>query len=479
MKRNLTMLMDFYELTMGNEYYINGLKDTVVYFDMFYRRNPDKGGYVICAGLEQLIDYIKNIKFSKEDIEYLRSLKMFDEGFLNYLVSFRFTGDIWAVPEGTPVFPGEALVTVKAPVIEAQLVETMLLISINHQSLIATKANRIVRAAQGRPVYEFGSRRAQGADGAIYGARASIIGGCMGTACTIVGENSKVPISGTMAHSNVQLLKNEYDAFKMYARTYPDKCALLVDTYNVLKSGVPNAIKVFDEEVVPRGFRPMGIRIDSGDLTYLSTQARKMLDDAGYKDAQIGASNSLDENIIRDVISEGAKLDWFGVGENMITAKSEAVFGGVYKLVAVEENGTISPRIKISENVEKITNPGFKKTYRLYGRNNNKAIADVITLHDEIIDENNPYVIFDPNYTWKKKIVKNFYVKELQTKVFENGECIYTNPSVTEIRDICKKQLDTLWEEVLRFENPHTYYVDLSRKLWNVKQEELDKYSFE
>lgn len=479
MERNLTMLMDFYELTMSNEYYVNGLKDTIVYFDMFYRRNPDNGGFVICAGLEQLIDYIKNIKFTQEDIEYLRSRKMFDEGFLNYLSTVRFTGDIWAVPEGTPVFPGEALVTVKAPIIEAQLIETMLLLTINHQSLIATKSNRIVRAAQGRPVFEFGSRRAQGFDGAIYGARASIIGGCQGTACTIVGENFDVPVVGTMAHSNIQLLKNEYDAFKMYARTYPDKCALLVDTYNVLKSGVPNAIKAFDEEVVPRGFRPMGIRLDSGDLTYLSIRSRKMLDDAGYKDAQIGASNSLDENIIRDVISEGAKIDWFGVGENLITAKSEAVFGGVYKLVAVEENGRISPRIKISENVEKITNPGFKKTFRLFDRNNNKAIADVITLHDEVIDENNPYVIFDPTFTWKKKVVKNFYAKELQAKIFENGECIYRNPSVSDILDFCKKQVNTLWEEVLRFENPHKYYVDLSKKLWEVKQEELDKYSFE
>lgn len=479
MERNLTMLMDFYELTMSNEYYVNGLKDTIVYFDMFYRRNPDNGGFVICAGLEQLIDYIKNIKFTQEDIEYLRSRKMFDEGFLNYLSTVRFTGDIWAVPEGTPVFPGEALVTVKAPIIEAQLIETMLLLTINHQSLIATKSNRIVRAAQGRPVFEFGSRRAQGFDGAIYGARASIIGGCQGTACTIVGENFDVPVVGTMAHSNIQLLKNEYDAFKMYARTYPDKCALLVDTYNVLKSGVPNAIKAFDEEVVPRGFRPMGIRLDSGDLTYLSIRARKMLDDAGYEDAQIGASNSLDENIIRDVISEGAKIDWFGVGENLITAKSEAVFGGVYKLVAVEENGRISPRIKISENVEKITNPGFKKTYRLFDRNNNKAIADVITLHDEVIDENNPYVIFDPTFTWKKKVVKNFYAKELQAKIFEHGECIYRNPSVSDIRDFCKKQVNTLWEEVLRFENPHKYYVDLSKKLWEVKQEELDRYSFE
>lgn len=479
MERNLTMLMDFYELTMSNEYYVNGLKDTIVYFDMFYRRNPDNGGFVICAGLEQLIDYIKNIKFTQEDIEYLRSRKMFDEGFLNYLSTVRFTGDIWAVPEGTPVFPGEALVTVKAPIIEAQLIETMLLLTINHQSLIATKSNRIVRAAQGRPVFEFGSRRAQGFDGAIYGARASIIGGCQGTACTIVGENFDVPVVGTMAHSNIQLLKNEYDAFKMYARTYPDKCALLVDTYNVLKSGVPNAIKAFDEEVVPRGFRPMGIRLDSGDLTYLSIRARKMLDDAGYEDAQIGASNSLDENIIRDVISEGAKIDWFGVGENLITAKSEAVFGGVYKLVAVEENGRISPRIKISENVEKITNPGFKKTYRLFDRNNNKAIADVITLHDEVIDETNPYVIFDPTFTWKKKVVKNFYAKELQAKIFEHGECIYRNPSVSDIRDFCKKQVNTLWEEVLRFENPHKYYVDLSKKLWEVKQEELDRYSFE
>ena len=475
-KNNLTMLTDFYEITMANGFFVAGQGEKIVYFDMFFRTIPDDGGLAIMAGVEQVIHYIKNLSFTEEDLSFLREKKMFDERFLDYLRNFHFCCDIWAVPEGTPVFPYEPIVTVRGPAMQAQFVETMILVLINHQSLIATKSSRIVRAAQGRPVMEFGSRRAQGCDGAIYGARASYIGGCSGTACTIVDREFGIPALGTMAHSWVQLFDTEYDAFRAYAQTYPGACVLLVDTYDVLKSGVPNAIRVFNEVLVPNGYRPKGIRIDSGDITYLSKKARIMLDEAGFPDCAITASNSLDEYTIQDMIRQGAKVDSFGVGERMITASSAPVFGGVYKLAAVEENGQIIPRIKVSENVAKITNPGFKKLWRLYDRDNGKAIADIITLHDEVIDDTQPYEIFDPEHIWKRKTVSNFRAVPMQVQLFRAGECVYNSPSVEDIRSYCKAQLDTMWDEVLRFENPHKYYVDLSQKLWDVKQQLLLKY---
>jgi nicotinate phosphoribosyltransferase len=476
-ERNLTMLVDFYELTMGNGYLKNGVGNKIAYFDMFFRRVPDGGGYCIMAGVQQLVEYMSNLKFTDEDIDYLRAKDLFSEDFLNYLVNFEFCCDVWAVPEGNPVFPNEPLVTVKGPAIQAQFIETMILLTINHQTLIATKANRICRAAQGKPVMEFGSRRAQGYDGAIYGARAAIIGGCSSTACTIADEMFGIPAVGTMAHSWVQLFSTEYEAFKAWAETYPDNCTLLVDTYNVLKSGIPNAIKVFDEVLKPLEIRPKGIRIDSGDITYLTNKSRKMLDAAGYEDVKIIISNSLDEHIIRDVYNQGAKVDGFGVGERLITAKSEPVFGGVYKLVAIEEGNTLVPKIKISENQEKITNPGFKKIYRIFDRTSNMAIADLLTLADETIDESKPLVIFDPVYTWKKKKVKNYYVKDLQVQIFNKGKAVYDSPDVLSIREFAKTETEKLWPEVLRFENPHSYYIDLSQKLWDLKQGLLLKLS--
>lgn len=472
--RNLTMLTDFYELTMANGYYKNGFKDTIAYFDMFFRTIPDGGGYVIMAGVEQLVDYFRNLSFSKEDIDYLRG-KGFSEDFLDYLANFRFACDVWTVPEGTPIFPGEPIVKVKGPVIQAQFVETMVLLTINHQSLIATKANRVVRAAQGRAVMEFGSRRAQGFDGAVYGARAAYIGGCAGTACTISDEMFGTPALGTMAHSWVQLFDSEYDAFKAYAEEYPDACTLLVDTYNVLHSGVPNAIKVFDEVLAPMGKRPKGIRIDSGDIAYLSRKARKMLDDAGYPDCSIVASNSLDEYIIRDMLLQGAKVDSFGVGERLITSSSSPVLGGVYKLCAVEKDGEIIPKIKLSENVQKITTPGNKRVYRLYDRESGKAAADLITLASETVDDSRPYELFDPDFTWKRKTLTNYTARELLEPLFRKGECVYKERNIEEIKSYCREQIDTLWDEVTRFENPHNYYVDLSQQLWDVKHELLRK----
>lgn len=472
--RNLTMLTDFYELTMANGYFKNGFKDTIAYFDMFFRTIPDGGGYVIMAGVEQLVDYFRNLSFSKEDIDYLRG-KGFSEDFLDYLANFRFACDVWTVPEGTPIFPGEPIVKVKGPVIQAQFVETMVLLTINHQSIIATKANRVVRAAQGRAVMEFGSRRAQGFDGAVYGARAAYIGGCAGTACTISDEMFGTPALGTMAHSWVQLFDSEYDAFKAYAEEYPDACTLLVDTYNVLHSGVPNAIKVFDEVLAPMGKRPKGIRIDSGDIAYLSRKARKMLDDAGYPDCSIVASNSLDEYIIRDMLLQGAKVDSFGVGERLITSSSSPVLGGVYKLCAVEKDGEIIPKIKLSENVQKITTPGNKRVYRLYDRESGKAAADLITLASETVDDSRPYELFDPDFTWKRKTLTNYTARELLEPLFRKGECVYKERNIEEIKSYCREQIDTLWDEVTRFENPHNYYVDLSQQLWDVKHELLRK----
>jgi putative nicotinate phosphoribosyltransferase len=475
-KTNLTMLTDFYELTMANGYFANGYKDRICYFDMFFRKVPDNGGYAIMAGVEQLVDYIKNLQFTEEDINFLRTKKIFREKFLDYLKNFHFSCDVWAVPEGTPIFPGEPIVIVRGPVIQAQFVETMILLCINHQSLIATKTNRIVRAAQGRAVMEFGSRRAQGFDGAILGARAAYIGGCVGTACTISEKLFSVPALGTMAHSWVQLFDTEYEAFKAYATEYPASCTLLVDTYNVLKSGIPNAIKVFNEVVVPQGYRPSGIRIDSGDITYLSRKARKMLDDAGFEDCKICASNSLDEYIIQNMLLQGAKVDTFGVGERLITSSSEPVFGGVYKLVAVEtETGELKSKIKISENVSKITTPCFKSLWRLYDRETDKAIADVITMHDEVIDDTKPYTIFDPEHIWKRKTLENFKAVPLLVQVFKDGECMYKERALNAIRSYCASQVDTLWEEVTRFENPHTYYVDLSQKLWDEKNRLLSE----
>ena len=474
-ERNLSMLCDFYELSMSNGYFRNKMADRICYFDLFYRSVPDAAGFAIAAGLEQVIEYVKDLHFTEEDIAYLRNKGGFCEEFLDYLRDFRFTGDIYAVPEGTPIFPNEPILTVRAPAIEAQLIETYLLLAINHQSLIATKANRIVRAAQGRTVLEFGSRRAQGADGAVIGARAAYIGGCHGTACVLTDRLYGVPAGGTMAHSWVQMFGDEYLAFKTYCELYPHNATLLVDTYNTLKSGVPNAIRAFKEVLLPQGITQCAIRLDSGDISYLSKKARKMLDDAGLTECKIVASNSLDEYLIRDLMMQGAQIDTFGVGERLITSKSAPVFGGVYKLVAVEENGEIQPRIKVSENTAKITNPHFKRLFRLYDKTTGKAIADELLLWDEAIDESEPHTIFDPNATWKKKTLENFVAKELQVPVFIGGECIYESPSIHEIQAYCKQQLDTLWDEVKRFENPHNYYVDLSQKLWDVKRALLDK----
>ena len=467
---NYTMLCDFYELTMGNGYFQTGIADQICYFDVFFRNVPDGGGFAIAAGLEQVIDYIENLRFDDEDIEFLRAKGVFCEEFLDYLRHFRFTGDIWAVPEGTPIFPREPILTVRAPAIEAQFIETYLLLTLNHQSLIATKSNRIVRAAQGRPVSEFGSRRAQGSDGALLGARASYIAGCAGTACTLADELYGSPAGGTMAHSWVQMFPDEYTAFKTYCELYPHAATLLVDTYNVLKSGVPNAIRAFKEVLLPQGITSCAIRLDSGDLTYLSRKARQMLDEAGLTECKIVASNSLDEYIIRDLLLQGAKIDSFGVGERLITSKSEPVFGGVYKLAAVEDGeGNIIPKIKISENPAKITNPHFKKVYRLFSRYSGKALADLITLHDETVDDSRPLELFDPEATWKRKTITDFTARELLVPIFRGGERVYTSPSLAEMRTYCAAQIDLLWDEVKRFENPHNYYVDLSQKLWDIK----------
>ena len=469
-KLNLTMLCDFYELTMGNGYFEKGFQDRICYFDVFFRQCPDGGGFAIAAGLEQIVHYIQDLHFDPEDIAYLRGRNLFSEDFLQYLADFRFTGDIWAVPEGTPIFPREPIITVRAPAIEAQLIETFLLLSINHQSLIATKANRVVRAAEGRAVLEFGSRRAQGADAAILGARAAYIGGCNGTACTISDQLFGVYAGGTMAHAWVQMFDSEYEAFKAYCQLYPHNATLLVDTYNTLHSGVPNAIRVFNEVLKPLGITKCGIRLDSGDMAYLTQQARKMLDDAGWTECQISVSNSLDEYIIQDILRQGAKIDMFGVGERLITARSEPVFGGVYKLAAVEHaDGTIEPKIKISENVGKITNPHFKKFYRFFGNDTGKAIADYLCVYDETVDDSGEMEIFDPDATWKTKTVYDFTAKEMQVPIFKNGKLVYELPSLEQIRAYCLEQVETLLDEVKRFDNPHNYYVDLSKKLWDIK----------
>ena len=463
-KTNLTMLCDFYELTMANGYFQTGLQDRICYFDVFYRSVPDKGGFAIAAGLAQVVEYIQELCFDQEDVDYLRTKGCFSEEFLTFLRGFKFTGDIWAVPEGTPVFPNEPIMTVRAPAIQAQFVETFLLLTLNHQSLIATKSNRIVRAAEGRPVAEFGSRRAQGADGALLGARASYIAGCAATACT-------------MAHSWVQMFPDELTAFKTYCRLYPNNATLLVDTYNVLKSGVPNAIRAFQEVLVPQGITKCGIRLDSGDLTYLSQKARELLDGAGFTDCKIVASNALDEYIIRDLVRQGARIDSFGVGERLITSRSEPVFGGVYKLAAIEgDDGTIIPKIKISENAAKITTPHFKKIYRIFSKDTGKAEADLICLHDEEFDFSQPLELFDPDATWKRKVYTDIEARELMVPIFRGGELVYQVPDLQTSRAYCQRQVDALWDEVKRFENPHNYYVDLSQKLWDIKQSLLNSH---
>lgn len=474
-KRNLSMLTDFYELTMGNGYLKSGMADTVAYFDMFFRKIPDGGGFVINAGLEQLVEYFQNLCFEDEDIEFLRSKGIFSEEFLDYLKNFKFSCDVWAIPEGTPVFPHEPLLTIRGPIMQCQLVETMVLLTINHQSLIATKSNRVVRAANGRGVMEFGSRRAQGYDGALLGARAAYIGGCIGTACTLAEKEYGVPALGTMAHSWVQSFDTEYEAFKAYAETYPDGTLLLVDTYNTLKSGVPNAIKIHNEVLKPMGKKLSGIRIDSGDLAYLSKEARKMLDSAGLFDCKIVASSSLDEYLIRDIISQGAEVDLFGVGENLITSKSSPVFGGVYKIVAVEKEGEIVPRIKLSDNPEKVTTPGYKRVYRFYDAKTDKARGDLLTLPNETIDTSREYVLFDPVHTWKKTLLKDYYVKELQVPVFKAGELVYELPTLLEIKAYSEREVSKLWDEMMRFEFPQKYHVDLSEQLWELKMNMLQK----
>lgn len=474
-KTNYTMMCDFYELTMANGYLEAGAGETIAYFDVFFRTIPDQGGFAIACGLEEIVRYIENLRFTGEDIEYLRSKNIFPEKFLDYLKNFKFVGDIYAVPEGTVVFPNEPVLIVRAPAAQAQFIETFVLTVVNHQSLIATKAQRIVRAAEGRPVFEFGARRAHGAESATLGARAAYIAGCAGTSCTLTDKLFGVPAAGTMAHSWVQMFDNEYEAFRKYCETYPDNALLLVDTYDTLKSGIPNAIKAFNEVLKPLGKRPKGVRLDSGDIAYQSKKAREMLDKAGYPDCKIFASSSLDEYLIRDLLYQGAKIDAFGVGERLITSKSSPVFDGVYKLCAVEIDGTIVPRIKISENVEKITIPHFKRVYRLYDKENRKAIADLITIHDEYVDETKEYELFDPQAIWKRKTIVNFIKRELLVPVFLNGKRVYELPSLDDIRDYCRREVDSLWDEVTRFENPHRYYVDLSQKLWDLKQEMLRK----
>jgi nicotinate phosphoribosyltransferase len=469
---NLSMLCDFYELTMANGYLGCGMGDKIVYFDAFYRSNPDGGGYAIAAGLEQIVDYINNLKFSDEDIGYLRSKKCFSEEFLLYLKNFRFTGDVWAVPEGTVVFPGDPLLIVRAPVMQAQFIETYILMALNHQSLIATKASRMVRAAAGRPISEFGARRAHGSAAAMLGARAAYIGGCAATSCTIADLRYGVPATGTMAHSWVQMFDDEYTAFKTYCEIYPQDAVLLIDTYNVLESGLPNAIRAFREVLLPRGITKCGVRLDSGDIAYLSRRVRERLDEAGFPQCRIIASNSLDEYIISDLLRQGAKVDAFGIGERLITSKSDPVFGAVYKLAAVEdEAGRIIPKIKISENVGKITTPHFKKVYRLRDRESGKAEADLICIWDERIDDTRPLEIFDPEYTWKRKTLTDFTAHELLVPVFRGGKQIYKLPALDEIRAHCTAELDGVWDEVRRFTNPHNYYVDLSERLWHCRHD--------
>jgi len=464
---------ELFELNLANAYLQNGMADTIAYFDMFFRQTPDAGGFALMAGVEQLAECLDNIRFSGEQLAFLQE-NGFGSGFLDYLKDFRFSCDVWAVPEGTPVFPGEPLVTVRGPVAQAQLIETLVLMHINHQSLIATKANRVARAAQGRAVVEFGSRRAHGYTAALLGARAASIGGCRASTSTAACMDFGIEPEMTMTHSWVQMFTCELEAFCVYARTCPEQCTLLVDTFNTLASGIPNAIEAFNRELLPRGFRPKAVRIDSGDIAYLSRKARKMLDDAGFPDCAIVASNSLDEYLIRDMLGQGARVDVFAVGERLITSASSPIFTGVYKLGALERGGVIEPKIKLSENVTKITTPCFKKLWRLFDRETGKAIADLITLNGEEIDESKPYELFDPDFTWKRKTIEHYVARPLQQSIFEKGTCVYRSPALGQIREYCAQQVDTLWEEVLRFENPHHYYVDLSQALWDEKHKLIE-----
>lgn len=471
--------MDYYELTMSNGYFVKGLKDKIVVFDMFYRKNPDNGGFVVSAGLEQLIDYIQNINFSDADIEYLKSKKEFSEEFLNYLANFKFTGTIDAVPEGTICYPNTPIVTVTAPVIEAQLIETMLLLTVNFQSLIATKASRICRAAgnAGSVVMEFGARRAHGADAAVLGARAAFIGGAGSTATVMADEKFGVPAVGTMAHSWVQFFDTEFEAFKAYAEVYPDNCTLLIDTYDIIKSGAVNAIRVAKEVLEPMGKRLKGVRLDSGDLAYFSKKIRKMFDKEGMQDCKIVVSNSIDEFLIKSLQKQGARIDSYGVGERMITSKSDPVFGGVYKLAAVQNSdGEFVSKIKISENVDKITNPGRKKLWRVYSRETGYGLADLLTMYDEEVDTSKPFPYVDPVKPWKKMQFENVDIKELQVPIFIEGKLVYEKPSLDDIKNYVAYQLENqVWEEEQRYENPHIHYVDLSKKLYNVKKSMLEK----
>ncbi|WP_314157385.1 nicotinate phosphoribosyltransferase [Stomatobaculum longum] len=478
--RNLTLLTDLYELTMMQGYFENEDVNQTVIFDMFYRNNPEGNGYAICAGLEQLIDYVKNLHFTEDEIDYLKSLGIFKPAFLAYLRDFRFTGDIYAIPEGTVIFPREPLVKVIAPIMQAQLIETALLNIINHQSLIATKTARIVRAAQGDGVMEFGCRRAQGPDAAIYGARAAIIAGCVGTSNVLCGQMFHVPVSGTHAHSWIMSFPDELSAFRAYAKLYPDACILLIDTYDTLDSGLPHAIQVF-KELREQGIHPKryGIRMDSGDLAYLSKKVKAALDAEGFTDAIISASNDLDEGLIGSLKAQGATINSWGVGTNLITSKDCPAFGGVYKLAAIwnEPEQRFEPKIKISENAEKITNPGDKKIYRIYDAQG-MIVADLIALADEEFSSKDPLLLFDPIETWKKTLLPggSYSMRELLVPVFRKGDCVYESPSVKEIQNICRRELNTLWEESKRFEYPHQTYVDLSRKLWNLKNNLLERY---
>ncbi len=475
-KTNLTMLCDFYQLTMSNGYHQSQMNQQICFFEVFFRSVPDKGGFAIAAGLAQVVEYIENLAFDPEDIAFLKEKGIFSQDFLDYLAEFRFRGDIWAVPEGTPIFPNEPIFVVRASAIEAQFIETYVLLSLNHQSLIATKSNRIVRAAEGRPVFEFGSRRAQGAEGALLGARASYIAGCQGTACTMADQFFSTPAVGTMAHSWVQMFDSELESFITYCNIYPNNAVLLVDTYDVLHSGIPNAIRAFQEVLLPKGITSCGIRLDSGDLTYLSKKAREMLDEAGLSNCRIVASNALDEYIIRDLLTQGAAIDSFGVGERLITSRSEPVFGGVYKLVAVEKEGKVLPKIKISENAAKVVTPHFKKLYRVYSQETGMAEADLLCCHDEEMPKGEPLELFDPQDTWKRKTFQNYQLKSLLVPIFQEGKRVYTLPSMEETRLYCQEQVDMLWPEVKRFENPHNYYVDLSQKLWDIKFNLLENY---
>lgn len=479
--QNLTLLTDLYQLTMMQGYFETQERNETVVFDMFFRSNPNHNGYSVMAGLEQVIEYVKNLHFSYEDVDYLRGLGIFSDEFLHYISGFHFSGDIYAIPEGSVIFPKEPLLKVVAPIMEAQLIETAILNILNHQCLIATKASRVVHAAQGDGVMEFGLRRAQGPDAGLYGARAAVIGGCVGTSNVLAGRMFDVPVMGTHAHAWIMSFKDEYTAFKKYAELYPDSCTLLVDTYDTLKSGVPNAIRVF-QEMREAGIKPKsyGIRLDSGDLAYLSKKARKMLDDAGFPDAKIAASNDLDETLINDLKIQGAEINVWGVGTHLITSKDCPSFGGVYKLAAImNKNGEMEPKIKLSENTEKITNPGNKTIYRIYDKKTGKMRADLICFVDEVFDPEEDLLLFDPNATWKKTLLEggSYTMKELLKPVFINGECVYESPSVKEIAAFCKEEKATLWDETLRLVYPHKVYIDLSQKLYDTKQQLLNDMS--